>query len=688
MSHSNSQTRVLQLDNLHVAYLIQGQWANVVREVSLSINRGETYGLVGESGCGKSTTAFAIMNYLGRTGRISKGDIYFQEEKLQTKSSVAMQHLRGKRMSMVYQNPQSSLNPALQIGRQILEILRVHEQLDPSQAQTHALTMLERVHMPDPEAVLRRYPHQLSGGMQQRVIIAMALITNPDLLIMDEPTTGLDVTTEATVLDLVNELKQTYDSAILYISHDLGVIAQVCDRVGVMYAGQLVESGTVEEIFHRPHHPYTLDLLGCVPRLDTHYGYDEGLRTIEGQVPLPTQLPIGCVYQPRCRFARECCVSQKPDLRSNGSNHYARCFFSREIAKSDVIEETLKKEKQPSKSPKERSPDTLLLSVKNLRKYYGSQRKRYTFFGPRQRQVKAVDGITFEIKEGETVSLVGESGCGKTTMGRCVVGLLTPTDGDILLRNTDVTLPVSRRPVDVRQTMQIVFQNPASSLNPRYKIGQIIGRSLRLFGLKNRRQRDQQIIKLLQAVRLDASYLDRYPQQLSGGEKQRVAIARAFAGAPSLVVCDEAVSALDVSVQASILNLLIDLKREQDCAYLFISHDLSVVRYLSDRIGVMYLGHMMEFGAVAQIFTPPSHPYTEALLSAVQMPDPVRQQKAIRLEGSVPSPADPPKGCPFHTRCPRKVGAICETAVPSWQHASDEHRIFCHIPLQELQGMQ
>lgn len=691
---SEIQVPVLQLDDLHVAYLIQERWVNVVRGVSLSIRRGETYGLVGESGCGKSTSAFAIVGYLGRTGCITRGHVYFRGKDLRSKSPPEMRRLRGQRISMVYQDPQSALNPALRVGRQIAEVVRTHEGLEASQAWHRALAMLEKVHMPDPKAVMRRYPHQLSGGMQQRVLIAMAMITNPDLLIMDEPTTGLDVTTEATVLDLVNELKQTYDSAILYISHNLGVIARVCDRVGVMYAGQLVESGTVEEIFYQPHHPYTLDLLGCVPRLDRHYRTGDSLRAIGGQVPLPTQLPTGCVYQPRCRFVRNRCLSQEPDLMDKGSGHRARCFFTQEVLRSDevarrsLVEDTLGKRIQAEEPYRMQTLDRSLLAVEGLRKYYGRRRKRYFLFGAHRRRVKAVDGISFKVNEGETLSLVGESGCGKTTLGRCVVGLLTPTAGDITFQNSDATQPAAQRPVHLRQAMQIVFQNPDSSLNPRYKVGHVISRPLRLFGLRNQHERRQRVIELLKAVRLDASYLERYPGQLSGGEKQRVAIARAFAGAPHLVVCDEAVSSLDVSVQASILNLLVDLKREQDCAYLFISHDLSVVRYLSDRIGVMYLGQLMEIGTVDRIFAPPSHPYTEALLSAVPPPDPSVQRKSLRLEGAVPSPVDPPPGCPFHTRCPRKVGAICETATPPWQDAGDGHGIYCHIPLAELQEMQ
>jgi peptide/nickel transport system ATP-binding protein len=697
---NQAERPILQIDDLHVAYLIQERWVDVVRGVSLSIRRGETYGLVGESGCGKSTSAFAVMGYLGRTGRITSGHIYFQGEDLCSKSPDEMRSLTGQHIGMVYQDPQSALNPALRVGKQIAEVVRTHDALEAADAWQRALAMLEKVHMPDPEAVMRRYPHQLSGGMQQRVLIAMALITNPELLIMDEPTTGLDVTTEATVLDLVNELKQTFDSAILYISHNLGVIARVCDQVGVMYAGQLVESGSVDEIFSQPGHPYTLDLLDCVPRLDRHYS-GGGLRAIGGRVPPPIQLPPGCVYQPRCRFARDRCRLQEPGLlQDDGSSHTARCFFTQEVLRTQrgprgddagnngPVEETSATGLMSTESPGMQATEEPLLTVTDVKKYYGAGGKGLLHFGAPQRPVKAVDGIGFSMNEGETLSLVGESGCGKTTLGRCLVGLLMPTSGDITFRGVDASRPAAQRPVHLRQALQVVFQNPDSSLNPRYKVGQIISRPLRLFGLKDRRERRRRVIELLKAVRLDASYLERYPAQLSGGEKQRVAIARAFAGAPSLVVCDEAVSSLDVSVQASILNLLMDLKREQDCAYLFISHDLSVVRYISDRIGVMYLGQLMEIGAVDQIFTPPSHPYTEALLSAVPTPDPRARQESIRLEGSVPSPLDPPRGCPFHTRCPRKVGAICETTAPDWQNAGGGHGIYCHIELADLRAMQ
>lgn len=683
---------VLSVQDLKVAYRAGKRWVDVVRGISLDIQKGETFGIVGESGCGKSSTAFAIVDYLGANGKVSGGQVYFQGENLLAKSGEELRKIRGNRISMVYQNPQSSLNPSMQIGYQIAEIAEIHLGMDRRAAMNRAREMLEAVHMPDADAVLRRYPHQLSGGQQQRVVIAMALVTNPDLLIMDEPTTGLDVTTEAAVLELVNELKQSFNSAILYISHDLSVIASVCDRVGVMYAGQMVETGPVDQIFERPRHPYTLDLIECVPRLDRHYTDPEPLRTIEGRVPRPTELPPGCVFAPRCRFAREECTETPPALMPNGADHFARCFFS------DEVEATGREEiigtRKPARSLQqdatavEQKTTEPLLAVNELRKYYGRRQRKYLFWGPIQRRVKAVEGITLEMQEGETLAIVGESGSGKTTFGRCVVGLLAPTEGEMTFRGKSIESTSAERDQETRRAVQIVFQNPEATLNPRHTVGRILGRALQVFGVEKRADRAQRVRELLESVSLDASYARRYPEQLSGGEKQRIAIARAFTGTPNLVVCDEAVSALDVSVQAAILNLLVELKREEDCGYLFISHDLSVVRYISDRVAVMYLGQLMELGSVDQVFSGPNHPYTEALLSAVRDPDPNTEHTTIELQGTVPSPVNPPSGCPFHTRCPRKLGQICETESPPWRKPEDGHGIYCHIELDELAEMQ
>lgn len=687
---------ILQIEDLWVSYKTGGDWIHVVRDLSLSIYRGETYGLVGESGCGKSTLALAVMDYLDRNGQVSAGRIFFDDIELRRRDRAEMRALRGQRLSMVYQETGSSLNPAIKIGKQIAEVLQAHEDLSMEEARQQTHTMLKQVRMPDPTDVMGSYPHQLSQGMQQRALLAVALIANPDLLILDEPTTGLDVTTETAVLDLINHLKDAFDMAILYISHDLGVIASVCDRIGVMYAGHLVEEGGIERIFTQPHHPYTRDLLHCVPRVKSQ---GQRLSPIPGQVPLPGLLPEGCVYSPRCEYARERCRAEAPELLDYPGEHRARCFFSEEIISQRdghsagtavPLQEAKEKGRRAgtfvSEPLVEESTEPLLV-LRELRKYFEPS-VPFLPFGPSQKALRAIERVSLEIDVGESFALVGESGCGKTTLARCVVGLLEPTNGEIQFEGMGVSSLAAQRPKEMRQQMQIVFQDPQSTLNPQHTVERILSRPLTLFGINDGREREQVVEELLEAVHLDDSYKERFPTQLSGGEKQRVAIARAFAGSPDLVLCDEVVSSLDVSVQASILNLLSEIKKETHCSYLFISHNLGVVRYISDQVGVMYLGELMEVGPVGEMFNPPHHPYTEALLSAVQIPDPTQEHEPILLEGTVPSPRNPPDGCPFHTRCPRKIGDICEEATPPWREGEDGHFIYCHIPKEELEVVQ
>lgn len=684
--------RILEIRDLSVNYKSGERTINAVRHVSLELNAGETLGIVGESGSGKSTLAFAVMGYLGSQGHITDGTILFRGTDLNDVRGKARRELLGARIAMVYQDPQASLNPSIRIGEQLAETLRAHRTLSRQAVQARVLELLNAVHLPDSQGVALSYPHQLSGGMQQRVVIAMALALDPDLLILDEPTTGLDVTTEAHILDLVNELKTQFHSAILYITHNLGVVARVCDRVAVMYAGEIVESNSVERIFEHQTHPYTLDLLQCVPRLGTHHRQGS-LHAIPGHVPrTPQELPRGCVYAPRCSFARPRCLQERPPLVSISSQHQTACFFWNELTPAATPALT------PSAVVRGRDGEELaaervtegapLLEVGHVTKIFDERTRRFFLAGPLEgREVRAVNDVSIQLGTDETLALVGESGCGKTTLSRCIVGLAAPTQGTMQFQETDITREVSHRPAPVRQALQIVFQNPDSSLNPRHTISQIIGRPLELFHHLSGDELRLRVIELLELVKLDASYLDRYPTQLSGGEKQRVAIARAFAGSPSLVICDEAVSALDVSVQASILNLLVKLQQEQSTSFLFVSHDLGVVQYVADRIAVMYLGEIVETGTVEQIFAPPYHPYTEALLSAIPIPDPHIKQEQIRLEGAVPSAAQHVSGCPFHTRCPRKYGAVCETELPPWQEAGTQHWIRCHIPLQELRAL-
>ena len=681
---------VIQVENLGIAYETRAGDVHAVRDVSFNINRGETVGIVGESGCGKSTLAYGLVNYLGRNGRISKGDIKFQGASLVGRTEEELRRLRGDRIAMVFQDPMTSLNPVLRVGGQMTEVLTVHTDTSEAEAKKRCLEMLALVNMPDPESVFDRYPHQISGGQQQRIVIAMAMLNNPALLIMDEPTTALDVTVEAAVLDLVDTLRKEFDTAILLISHNMGIIARVADRVGVMYAGELIEMSDVNEIFANPRHPYTQGLIRCLPKLGRG---KEGsvLYPIRGRVPAPDDLPPGCLYEPRCDYARAECRSQRPELRDLQPGHITRCLFSEEI---DAGEWTPPAELVPiveSSTPDDALVDTIL-AVNNLQTFYANaSRSPLSLIGLGKKEyVKAIDDVSFEVFKGKSLGVVGESGCGKSTLIKTLIGLEEKTGGEVEFMKVDIGNRVRDRSLEIIQELQMVFQNPDSTMNPSYTVGMQIERPLRRFKTVPPEKMRDEVVRLLQAVKLDEHYYDRLPRQLSGGEKQRVGIARAMAGKPDLMLCDEPVSALDVSVQAAVVNLLLEIQQEFDTTMVFIAHDLSVVRFISDFVAVMYLGQIMEIGPAEQIYAPPYHPYTEALLSAVPVPDPTAKQTRIRLEGSVPSPLNPPSGCRFHTRCPRRDllpdgGKICEQEVPPWQTASDGHRIFCHIPLETLE---
>ncbi|MEP6607735.1 MAG: ABC transporter ATP-binding protein [Burkholderiaceae bacterium] len=694
---SNPSDSVLRVFNLSIEYRTRGGIVRAVRDMSFSIGRGETFGVVGESGSGKSTLAFAVMGYLSSNAQVSGGRIDYQGEDLLAMPRERWDALRGARIAMVYQDPMSSLNPSIIVGEQVSEAITSHEPVSAKVARDRTLELFAAVNMPEPAAIFRRYPHQLSGGQQQRVLIAMALANNPDLLIMDEPTTGLDVTTEAQILDLIAELKRSFSSAILYISHNLGVIARISDRIAVMYAGQIVEQGSVREVFRRQLHPYTAGLFECLPNLD--FGRkDRALKLIQGMIPDLARLPAACSFAPRCPHARERCHNEAPTLAEVVPRHWSRCLFWREQeveraqreARSAVPESAttaMPATGATAENGANAAPRRPLLAVDNLSRDYIDGKKLLGIFG-RERIVHALDGVTLELAPDETLAVVGESGCGKTTLARLIVGLVEPTHGTILFDGNELEGSAAERERDVRRRLQMVFQNPDSTLNPKRSIGQALARPLALFRGLSGAQAVDEATKLLRAVRLDERYLDRLPNQLSGGEKQRVGIARAFATNPDLIVCDEPVSALDVSVQAAILNLLGDLQARAHTAYLFISHDMSVVRYLADRVAVVYLGKIAEIGPVERVFAPPWHPYTEALLSAIPVPDPDAEVTPIRLEGPVPSAANPPSGCVFHTRCPRKIGAICEQQTPPARPGLDGHTIVCHIPLDTLTSVQ
>ena len=683
---------IVKLEKVAISYKTRYGDVEAVREVSFKVNRGTTYGLVGESGCGKSTVAFSIVDFLGANGRIAGGSIKFQGRELVGRSQAELRLIRGDQIAMVYQDPMQALNPSVILGDQLSEVLTVHRHIPKAEAWAKSVAMLERVYMPDAANVMHRYPHQISGGQQQRVVIAMALLTNPALLIMDEPTTALDVTVEAVVLDLIEDLKRDFDTAIIYITHDLGVVARVCNEVGVMYAGELVESGPVETLFADPKHPYTQGLMRCVPKLGSTKESSR-LYPIRGRVPAPKDRPKGaCIFAPRCDYATDRCTSDRPMLREIGGQHLVRCYYAEEIRAADWRPpEGLVPDLAAPAETQDRPP---ILNLTDIRTYYAQEsRSVLSLVGlGEKRFVKAVDGVSLEVPPGKTVGIVGESGCGKSTLAKTIVGLETPTQGQAQFLGADITKLVARRSEDLIKALQMVFQNPDSTMNPSYTVGQQISRPLQRFKTVPANEVRGEVIRLLNAVRLDGSYYDRLPRQLSGGEKQRVGIARAFASCPDLVLCDEPVSALDVSVQAAVLNLLLEIQHEHNTTMLFIAHDLSVVRFFSDDVAVMYLGHLVEFGPAEAIYAPPYHPYTEALLSAVPIPDPTAEQKHIRLEGTVPSALNPPRGCVFHTRCPRRNllpdgGKVCETETPPWRQNTPDHRIFCHIPLEELRKM-
>jgi peptide/nickel transport system ATP-binding protein len=659
----------LELDDLEVIYRVRGVERQVLRGVTLTVGAGEAYGLVGESGCGKSTTALAIVRYLARNGRVRSGSIRVGGTDVLGLTKDGLQRMRANQLSMVYQNPADALNPSLKIGFQVAEVFRVRG-VPRGEARDRARDALARVQIADPGVVLDRYPHQLSGGMQQRVVIAMALAKDPVLLILDEPTTGLDATVEAEVLDLIAALQADFNTAVLFISHNLGVIRKMCERVGVLYAGRLVEEGPVETVLHDPRHPYTVGLIRCIPRGGARKDHGR-LDSIPGFLPTIGEDLPGCVFADRCALAEPICTAQEPELELTGPGHSSRCHFherARELPRATAAELG-----QALEVDRSGAALTVMDDVTKTFHQHGQT-------------IHALGGVTVAIWPGETLGLVGESGSGKTTLARTLLGLYTPTSGTVELEGRPLPVLSRRSQEDVRR-LQIVFQNPDSALNRRHSVRRILLRALRKLGGITGEPAEQRLESLASDVRLSERYLHVRPNSLSGGLKQRVAIARAFAGNPSLVVCDEPTSALDVSVQAAILNLLVELQARERVAYLFISHDLGVVRYISDRIAVLYLGRLMELGPAEVVFSGPHHPYTEALLSAVPTIDGGGRER-IKLAGEIPSAAEPPSGCVFHTRCHRKLGAICEQQEPPLVEADGGHMMRCHIPLEELRRLQ
>lgn len=683
--YQNGSAPLIQLQKLAVTFQTPRGSFRAVRNASLEVARGEVLGLVGESGCGKSTVAFAMMNYLPGTAQV-EGAVRFEGMDISEFDNGELRELRGNRIAMVYQDPLTSLNPAMRVGPQIEEVLKHHLDMDSETAQGRAVELFESVGLAAPGSIGRRYPHELSGGQQQRVVIAMALACDPHLLIMDEPTTGLDVTTEATILDLIVELKDRVNAGILFVSHNLGVIARVADRVAVMYAGEIVEEAPVRELFKNPRHPYTVGLLSCVPQPPGDDGTARQLRSIPGAVfDAQMEHADACLFAPRCPLANDRCRSASPPPDAVSDGHVARCFNHAD-ATDDLWGEL--RERQVKSASNGGLP---VLNAEDLRKFYGGGRRKYILFGPPvQQPVRALVDVDMRVASGRTLGIVGESGSGKSTAARAIVGLESRDSGVLELRGKALEGDVVNRTEEQRSSMRMVFQNPTASLNPKLPIKHAITRALRKFAGVSKDESQERAEQLMNAVGLDPLYLDRRPSELSGGQQQRVALASAFAANPDLVVADEAVSALDVSVQAQVLNLLEQHQRETGNSYVFITHDLGVVRYVSDDILVLYAGHLAEYGPSEAVLSVPSHPYTEALLSAAPVPDPDAKPTHIRLEGSVPTLRSAFKGCFFAGRCPRKIGDICDNEPPPEQQGigGDSHTIICHIPVEELRALQ
>ncbi|MEX2518534.1 MAG: ABC transporter ATP-binding protein [Paracoccaceae bacterium] len=676
---------ILEIENLHISFFTQAGEIPAVMDFSCSVQPGEAMGLVGESGCGKSTVALGVMQDLGKNGRVTGGAIKFKGRDLSTLSPAELRKIRGDEIAMIYQEPMASLNPAMKVGRQLMEVPMIHRGMGKREAYELALEMVASVKLPDPKRILNAYPHQLSGGQQQRIVIAMALMSKPALLILDEPTTALDVTVEAGIVDLVKELGETTGTSMLFISHNLGLVLETCDRICVMYSGEAVETGSIEEVFDHMRHPYTQGLFRSIP-LPGADKHSRPLVAIPGNFPLPNERPPGCNFGPRCNYfeAGRCDAGDiRMEALPGRDRHDTRCLRWREIDWDAPIAKAI--------NTAATEPGDVVLSVVNLKKYY--EVSGSSFGRGAAKVVKANETLSFEAREAETLAIVGESGCGKSTLAKVLMGLETATEGQVKLSGEDIAdVEIEKRPTSTVASIQMVFQNPFDTLNPSHSIGGQIMRVLEKFKVgENQKEREARMMELLDLVKLPREFAKRMPRQLSGGQKQRIGIARAFAGDAKIVVADEPVSALDVSVQAAVTDLLMELQRERRTTMLFISHDLSIVRYLADRVMVMYLGHVVEIGGVEQVFTPPYHPYTEALLSAVPIADTRVKKKHIVLEGDIPSAMNPPPGCPFQTRCPRKTSVpnqLCDREVPPMVTLASGHQVKCHLPAEIFAAME
>jgi peptide/nickel transport system ATP-binding protein len=658
---------LLEIEDLHVNFVTSHGTVRAVEGLSYTVHPGEMVAIVGESGSGKSVSALAVMRLLpAANARVPSGSVRFAGTELLSLSEEEMRRIRGREIAMIFQEPMTSLNPVLKIGLQIMEPLFIHLGMDEKAARERAIELLTLVGITDPESRLSQYPHQLSGGMRQRVMIAIGLSCNPKLLIADEPTTALDVTIQAQILELMKDLSRRLGVAVVLITHNLGIVARYADRVNVMYAARLAESGTAERVFSRPLHPYARGLLSAVPRLDR--GRSAKLATIEGAPPNLLAPPEGCRFRPRCRFAVDKC-HQVPPLAAAEPGHLVACHRVQEIEALDPMSARAAAAKMSHNASAE-----IILDIKGASKFFPI---KAGLFG-RTRLIRAVNDVTLQANRGETLGLVGESGCGKSTLGRLVLRLDDPTAGEIRFEGTDLARLSRDQMVAVRKRMQVIFQDPYSSLNPRMTVGQIISEPMRVHAIKPKAEVGDRVSELLQLVGLFPYMALRYPHELSGGQRQRVGIARALAVEPRVIVCDEAVSALDVSIQGQVINLLEELQQKLGLTYLFIAHDLAVVRHISSRVAVMYLGRIVEQAPAEELFANPKHPYTQALLAAAPIPDPVIERARPRriIKGELPSPLNPPSGCVFHPRCPLATEE-CKQAVPETRELAPEHTVAC-----------
>jgi peptide/nickel transport system ATP-binding protein len=679
MSEAASQVQIplLQVVDLEVSYRQQAGWQPVLRKVNFTIARGEAFGLVGESGCGKSTVALQLLGYRPPASRIDGGRVLFKGRDLLRLKRAELDKLRGNGISFVPQNPTTALNPGIRVGDQVAEILLAHGRVrDQDQAAARSRELFGLVGLPDPQRLPHRFPHQLSGGQQQRVCIAMALACEPDLVVLDEPTTGLDVTTQEQIVELLIDLRHRLHMSMLYVTHDLGVLSEIADRVGVMYAGHMVEIAPTADLFGQPRHPYTRGLIASIPRLDQPQ--EAAARPLRGLLRRD-ELPPGCPFQPRCDFAEASCAERHQILEQVAPGHEVACQRWRALGAPAVAA-------AGAAAPARAAADVPLLALEGVTLAYGVVQDWLARLAG-SRRFTAVKGLSLAIARGETFALVGESGSGKSTVARAVSGLLAPAAGRIMLKGRPLPGLVAARSGEQRRQIQYIFQNPDASLNPRARVGEILARPLEMFFDLDRRTIRERVAEALADTRLDARYAQRYPDQLSGGERQRVAIARALIAGPELLLCDEVLSALDVSVQANILDLLRRLRERHSVAMLFISHDLAVVRQLADRVAVMYRGELMEAGATADVFTPPFHPYTHSLMLAV--PNLERAGERRMIDRTPAKPPSPTQACAFAGRCPWQPGDVCEKETPPWRPAAPGtlggKAIRCHLPLSELE---